>query len=172
LKMAVKQKSSRSSLLLTRSMITDYFVIMQARSPPLPEIGEVAPYTAGMGRKLTKPRGRHGARLAVLRQDAGLSQVDLAQAIGEKQQTIAYWERSARPPRSDAIPKLARVLGVSTELLLSEPGPTPARPPTKSPPIGRIQKLFDQVSRLPRRQQDKVVEFVSAFIEQYRRKAS
>lgn len=145
---------------------------MQARELPIPELSQTHPYTAGMGRKLTKPRGRHGARLAALRQDAGLSQADLAQAIGEKQQTVAYWERSARPPRSSAIPKLARVLGVSTELLLSEPGPAALRPPAKPAPVGRIQKLFEQVARLPRRQQDKVLEFVSAFIDQYRRKAS
>jgi len=35
-----------------------------------------------------------------------------------------------------------------------------------------VQQLFREVAKLPRRQQDKVVEFVSAFIDQYKRKAS
>jgi hypothetical protein len=32
---------------------------------------------------------------------------------------------------------------------------------------GKVRKLFEEVSRLPRRQQEKVVEFVSAFVKQY-----
>lgn len=121
-----------------------------------------------MGRKLTKKRGRHGARLAALRRDAGLTQTELALAIGEKQQTVAYWERSSRPPRSDAIPKLARVLGIPVDALLSDS----AAPPTPTKPVhaGKVQKLFEEVARLPRRQQDKVVEFVSAFIDQYKQR--
>jgi len=30
-----------------------------------------------------------------------------------------------------------------------------------------VQKVFEDVSRLPRRQQEKIVEFVSAFVKQY-----
>jgi transcriptional regulator with XRE-family HTH domain len=124
-----------------------------------------------MGRKLTKPRGKHGQKLASLRREAGLTQTELADAIGEMQQTIAYWERSPRPARSDAIPKIARVLGVSIEDLLSDTNVPPKRP-IKSGPTGKMEKLFAEVSRLPRRQQDKIAEFVSAFIEQHKRKAS
>jgi hypothetical protein len=36
----------------------------------------------------------------------------------------------------------------------------------------KVRNLFEEVSELPRRQQDKVVEFVSALVEQYKRKAS
>lgn len=131
---------------------------------------EFAPYTAGMGRKLTKPRGQHGAKLAALRRDAGLTQAELADAIDEQQQTIAYWERSPRPARSDAIPKLAKVLGVTIEDLLNDDQVLPKRQ-KKSGPTSKMEKLFDEVSRLPRRQQDKVAEFVTAFIEQHKRKA-
>ena len=37
-------------------------------------------------------------------------------------------------------------------------------------PVRKVRKLFEGVSELPRRQQDKVVEFVSALVEQYKRK--
>jgi hypothetical protein len=37
---------------------------------------------------------------------------------------------------------------------------------------GRGQKLFEDISSLPRRQQEKVFEFVEAIVDQYRRKAS
>jgi transcriptional regulator with XRE-family HTH domain len=119
-------------------------------------------------RKLSKPRPRQGARLAALRRATGLTQAELAEHVGEVQPNIAYWEQSDKPPRSDVLPKLAKVLGVSVEDLLS----ADVLPEPKHGPVGRMQKLFAEVSRLPRRQQDKVVEFVEAFVSQYRRKAS
>jgi hypothetical protein len=41
-----------------------------------------------------------------------------------------------------------------------------------SGPVGEVQKVFEEVKKLPRRQQRKVVEIVSALVAQYRRKAS
>jgi hypothetical protein len=35
-----------------------------------------------------------------------------------------------------------------------------------------VQLVFEEVSKLPRSQQEKVVEFVSALVAQYKRKAS
>jgi len=35
-------------------------------------------------------------------------------------------------------------------------------------PAGKLRKVFEEVSALLRRQQDKVVEFVAAFVCQYR----
>jgi hypothetical protein len=32
-----------------------------------------------------------------------------------------------------------------------------------------VRKVFEKVSKLPRKQQQRVVEFVSAFVEQYKR---
>jgi hypothetical protein len=32
-----------------------------------------------------------------------------------------------------------------------------------------MQKIFEEASRLPRRQQDKIIDVVGAMIEQYRR---
>lgn len=143
----------------------------EAPGPDPPKSGFYTP--TAMGRKLTKPRHSQGARLAALRASAGLTQVELAELVGEKQQTIAYWERRARPPRSDALPGLARALGVSVEDLIGDKPIRTTRPALAAPgPAGKVRKLFEEVSRLPRRQQDKVVEFVSAFIEQHKKKAS
>jgi transcriptional regulator with XRE-family HTH domain len=43
-----------------------------------------------------------------------------AQLIGESQQNVAFWEQSETPPRSDVLPKMAKVLGVRVEALLGE----------------------------------------------------
>jgi hypothetical protein len=38
-------------------------------------------------------------------------------------------------------------------------------------PVGQVQKLFEEVRKLPRRQQQKVVDVVAALLDQYKRKA-
>ncbi len=118
-----------------------------------------------MGRKLSKPRPKLGGHLMALRVHAGLSQEELAQRVGVPQQTIAFWEQSDKPPRSDVVPKLAEALGVSIPILFSENGVAVKK---KGGPDGKLRKIFEDASRLPRRQQEKIAEFVTAFINQYK----
>jgi len=129
---------------------------------------QIEPYPLSMPRKLSKPRPRQGANLATLRQAAGLSQAELAKLVGDTQRNIAYWEQSDKPPRSDVVPKLAKVLGCSVEQLLGISHLADRR----SSLVGKTQRAFEEVARLPRSQQDKIVEIVEALVDQYRRKAS
>jgi transcriptional regulator with XRE-family HTH domain len=124
-------------------------------------------YNAGMGRKLTKPRPKLGAHLMALRVNAGLSQGELAQRIGVPQQTIAFWEQSDKPPRSEVLPPIAEALGVKVEALLA-PDEKIAAKRNGGGPKGKMKRLFEEASGLPRSQQDKIAEFVSAFVNQYR----
>jgi transcriptional regulator with XRE-family HTH domain len=123
-----------------------------------------------MPRKLSKPRPRQGARLAALRRAAGLTQSELAELVRETQRNIAYWEQADKPPRSDVIPRLASVLGVSVETLLTADGEL--APAHQRGSVGRAQKAFQKVAQLPRRQQDKIIEIVEAFVAQQERRAS
>ena len=117
-----------------------------------------------------KARPKQGAHLYALRKQAGLTQVELAQFVGVPQGTITLWEWSDKPPRSDVLPKMAKALGVTVEALLHEG--VVEKPAKKTEPIGEVQKAFDEVRKLPRKQQRKVVEMVYAFVEMYKRKAS
>ena len=84
-------------------------------------------YTGLMVKKLTRPRPKQGERLLQLRLSAGLSQKELADLIGETQQNIAHWAQAAMPPRSDTLPKLAKVLGVRVEDILAVDGAPPKK---------------------------------------------
>lgn len=119
------------------------------------------------------PRPASGARLLALRQAAGLTQAELAHRIGERQTNVSFWERSATPPRSDALPKLARALGASVEALLGETlVGAPLAPIADNPGhVGELERAFDEVRALPRRQQRRVLEFLAAFVNEYKRKA-
>lgn len=144
---------------------------MQALSSTITTLLENRPYTpAVMPRKSTKTRPPQGMRLAELRKDAGFSQYELARYVGVPQANIAFWERSEKPPRSEVLPKMAEALGVSVEdLLIVDTERITARKATKSNgrPAGKVREVFDRVSKLPRRQQEHIVNWVSAYVSQY-----
>ena len=47
----------------------------------------------------------------------------------------------------------------------------PDRPVRRGGPVGKMRKLFDEASQLPRTKQDKIVEFLTPLVEQYKRDA-
>jgi len=123
-----------------------------------------------MPRKSTKTKPPRGLRLAELRKDAGLSQYELARYVGVPQANIAFWERSEKPPRSEVLPKMAEALNVSVEDLLIVGDEKPMKrkaAKTNGRPVGKVREVFDRVSKLPRRQQEHIVNWVSAYVSQY-----
>jgi transcriptional regulator with XRE-family HTH domain len=99
------------------------------------------------------------SRLRELRQAAGLSGRELARQIGESSTNVSYWERSGQIPRSDVLAPMAKALGVTVGELLGEP-----KPRRNAAPGGRLGQVFEAVSKLPRRQQQKVIEMAEGFI--------
>ena len=57
---------------------------------------------------------------------------------------------------------MAKVLGVTVEELLGEP-----KPRRVVTPGGRLHQVFESASRLPRREQQKLAEFVKLFVTQH-----
>jgi transcriptional regulator with XRE-family HTH domain len=96
-----------------------------------------------------------------LREASGLSVRELARQIDESHTNVSYWERSGQIPRSDVLASMAKALGVTVEELLGEAKPRRATRP------GKLGLVFEQVARLPRRQQDKIVEVVQALVAQH-----
>jgi transcriptional regulator with XRE-family HTH domain len=117
-----------------------------------------------IGRPPSKPAPPFGQRLAALRKAKGLSQVQLAELLSTTRKTVDYYERRAQNPSLEVITKVADALGVSAAELMGVDAPKPA--PQRGP-TGKLRQLFDDVARLPRRQQEKIAEFVSAYVRQY-----
>lgn len=133
---------------------------MQALSFPQTALLSPPDYDALMSKK---ERPALGQRLVDLRQAAGLTQMQLAQKLSVHHSNIAFWELSGTPPRGQVLPELARALAVSIDELLGVKPPKPKRQAAK----GRLQQVFEAASRLPRRQQEKIAEFVEAFVNQH-----
>ena len=60
-----------------------------------------------------------GKRIAHLRKEKGLTQDELAQHMGISPQAVSKWENDQTCPDISALPKLAGLLGVSVDELLS-----------------------------------------------------
>ena len=97
--------------------------------------------------------------LRQLRKAAGLSVRELARQIGEAHTNVLYWERSGQIPRSDVLMPMARALGITVYDLLGE-----TKPGRMAAPGGRLGRVFGQVGKLPRRQQQKVIEMAEGFL--------
>ena len=129
------------------------------------------PYNAAMhpgGRPTDNPRSSLGERLAQARERAGISQVELAKLMGTNQQAVAYWERKAVSLRSDVIVRLSEALDISADELLG----TGKKPSRTAKPSGKARQLFDAVSKLPRRQQDKIIAILEPFVNEHSKQAS
>ena len=98
--------------------------------------------------------------LRELRDAAGLSMRELARQIGEEHSNVRYWETTGKLPRSNVLVPMATALGVTVEELLGQ------KPSRVVSPGGKVRQVFDEVSKLPRRQQEQIVKVVSALLAQ------
>ena len=119
-------------------------------------------YGEGMqtGRPSTRPRSEFGARLHAAREASGLTQSQVAEKLGITQTAYALWERRDMALRPEQIESVAKTLKVTVEHLFG------VEPPKQNGPVGKIRQTFEEVSLLPRRQQQHIVKVVSALVAQ------
>ena len=60
-----------------------------------------------------------GSRIAKYRKQKGLTQEELANAMGVSSQAVSKWENDISCPDIGSLPKLAKLLGVTTDTILS-----------------------------------------------------
>jgi transcriptional regulator with XRE-family HTH domain len=113
------------------------------------------------GRPSKRPRSPFGARLHAARETAGLTQEQVAQKLGISQTAYALWERREMALKPDQIEQAADILSVSVDYLFGR-----ATPRITGGPVGKVRKTFEEVSRLPRRQQQHIVRVVGALVAQ------
>jgi transcriptional regulator with XRE-family HTH domain len=128
---------------------------------------ESQPYNACVmagGRPATKEAPPFGQRLAAIRKSKGWSQRELADKLGVRRELVDYYERRAPNPALDFIQRAAEALGVSAAELIGEEG---VRKKRGGGPEGRMRRLFEQASKLPRSQQEKIAAVIEAFVNRH-----
>jgi transcriptional regulator with XRE-family HTH domain len=86
----------------------------------------------------------------------GLTQAQVAEKLGISHRAYAFWEREPTAVRAEQLTILAELFGVSADYLVG-------RQPPKSRgtgPTGKLRKLFETASELPRRQQQRIIDVV------------
>jgi transcriptional regulator with XRE-family HTH domain len=126
---------------------------------------DLPPYTplVKTGRPAKRERTPFGQRLHTLREQAGLSQQQLADRLGLTQLAYAHWERHPVALRPDQLLGLAQALNVSVEDMLGSNGSKKRG----TGPTGKMRQLFEAASRLPRNQQQKIAAILEPFIEHH-----
>ena len=141
---------------------------MQAHSPGEPEVTLTFP--SEMPRK-SRQGSDFGRRLAAIRLERGLTQIELAEAIGSNQRLLSYYENVADHPPAAVIAELARALKVSADELL---GLKPLRVDRskEDPEARRLWKKCQQVLELPEKDRRAVIRLVNSLVETKGREAS
>lgn len=130
-----------------------------------PLISRGSPYNTGMktGRPSKHPRTEFGARLHAAREAAGLSQAQAAEKLGIHQTSYADWERHPVALRPEQLKALAELFGVTVEQLLG----AEVLPKRGGGPSGKLRRVFERASKLPREQQKHVLRVVEDALTAY-----
>lgn len=102
-----------------------------------------------------------GRRLARLRKQQGVTQVELAKKIGSTQALISAYERDAANMSAETIVRIAQALGVTTDALLCLD-----EPPAASDKISRkVMRRIQLIEELPPHKQRQVFVMIDALLE-------
>jgi transcriptional regulator with XRE-family HTH domain len=102
-----------------------------------------------------------GARIAQRRKDQGLTQAQLADALGVSQQTITAYEVGRRRVPVTSLPLLAQTLGGSIEALIGSPTKRGKRGPAP-----KIQHQLERISALPKAKQRLISDVIDSLLTQ------
>ena len=106
-----------------------------------------------------------GRRLRALRDERGMTQVELAQAMGIHQTNLSQMERGIRGVGTRQLLKLCRALKVSPDKILG-----PAKQGlTAAPRNTRLQRRVRRIEQLPPQHQEAVVKMLDAFLDTHAR---
>jgi transcriptional regulator with XRE-family HTH domain len=105
---------------------------------------------------------RLGARIAQLRKDQGITQVQLAELLDVSQQTITAYETGRRRIQVSALPVIAHALGATVETLVAE---TP-KTAHKRGPVPKLQQQLERITQLPKAQQRFVMQMIDTVLQQ------
>ena len=86
-----------------------------------------------------------GDRLAAAREQAGLTQAELADRIGVKGATLRAWEEDMKEPRANRLSMLSGMLNISLSWLMTGEGEGPAGPPDDEPISADVATLLSDI---------------------------
>jgi transcriptional regulator with XRE-family HTH domain len=102
-----------------------------------------------------------GERMAALRKDQGMTQIQLAELLDVSQQAITAYESGQRRVPISTLPLLAHTLGVTVEALIGAPTKS-----SKRGPAPKLQQQLERITTLPKAQQKFVSQMLDTVLQQ------
>lgn len=102
-----------------------------------------------------------GQRIARLRKERGVTQIELAERLGVTQPLVSNWERGEIRLHGELIVELARIFGVSADELLGLSAPTAT---SSSPARRRLSRRLQAIDKLSKRDQEALLRTIDAFL--------
>jgi transcriptional regulator with XRE-family HTH domain len=124
-----------------------------------------------MPRKKQEP-SEFGSRLAAIRKERGMTQVELAKVIGSTQRAIFYYESFKGYPPALAVAHLARALDVSTDELLGLERRPKTRDEMEDPDTRRLWRKLKRLLELPPADRRALMRTIVTLIDSYQIKAA
>jgi transcriptional regulator with XRE-family HTH domain len=84
----------------------------------------------------------------------------VAEHLGITARAYAFWERDPVALKAEQLAALAKLFDVSVDYLVGQEPPRER----KGGPMGRVRRVFEQVSRLPRSQQQYILKVVEDLV--------
>jgi transcriptional regulator with XRE-family HTH domain len=109
----------------------------------------------------TREPVRIGARFRALRNEAGLTQAEVAEAVGVAPETMSRIERGRLQPSTDLVSRLAKAIGVEPGALFTSSSVKPKMPSVR--PVDR--RLLQLVRELPEPLVEDVIRGVRLLVD-------
>ena len=103
-----------------------------------------------------------GGRIARLRREKGMTQIELAERLRVSQPVISDYENDVIRLPADTVVQIAEVLGASTDELLGLKAP--AAHAAGGIKNRRLYRRMQEIEKLPRRDQEALLRTIEAFI--------
>jgi transcriptional regulator with XRE-family HTH domain len=116
----------------------------------------------GVMPKKKAPSSEFGMRLMELRQQRGLTQVELAKAAGSTQRAVSYYETVAEWPTVPQLIAIAHALRVTADELLGLKPPSKLAIQKLKPEDVALMKRLRIVSQLPERDRRAVLRLIDS----------
>jgi len=102
-----------------------------------------------------------GGRIARLRREKGMTQLELAERLRVSQPVVSDYENNLIRLPADTVVQIAAILGASTDELLGLKAPSAQGGGIKN---RRLYRRLQEIEKLPRRDQEALLRTIEAFI--------
>ncbi|MCP4991429.1 MAG: helix-turn-helix transcriptional regulator [Colwellia sp.] len=104
-----------------------------------------------------------GTRVAELRKNQNITQIQMAKILGVSQQTINSYEVGRRRVPASTLPILAHTFSISIDELLDN---ETKKARNKRGPVSTLHRQIEQITLMPRAKQKFIAEMLDALIQQ------